>query len=402
MLSKEKFVELLDKIKSPFHFVELARELLKSKGFVELDISKNWENIPEKFFVVREERELIAGLLSSKDTGIFIGGHIDYPGFRIKPNTEEVKDNLEICQTMKYGDPLDHTWFDHDLGIAGIVSYKNNDKIEQKLIKTGAVAIIPNISCYLQKSRTANLPPIVPIFGSADGSSKLQDIIAKEVGCKPEEIVSYDLRFYDVNPTLFPTFDGDLIGGQGLDDLCCSIPLLDAFVNYAQPREKSCFVCFYDNEEIGSVTPFGARSDFITSIIGRLGLSPTFYANSYFVSTDVVHGHHYQYKDMTVPGAECILGEGIGFMWSPQDATAANPELFALVDSIAKKNNVVIAKYFHPHGGYTISRHIAPSLGIKAIDIGVPLLAMHSIREYGAFVDIQSFHRLVISSYASL
>lgn len=400
MLSKDNFIDLLDKIKSPFHFVEIARELLLQKGFTELKENESWTEIPTKFFVVRQERSLLAGIISSKTSGVFIGGHIDFPAYTIHENSDNRKMELNTCTVTNYGAPLPHTWFDHDLGIAGLVVYKNNEgKIEQKLIKTGAVAIIPNISSYLEKSRNAKLPPLVPIFG---GNTTLSDIITREVGCKKEDIISHNLRFFCVDKPSFSTFDGDFITGQGLDDLCCSIPLLDAFLNHAEQREKSIFAYFADNEEIGSLTPHGAGSDLIPNIIHRLGFADSFFVNSYFVSCDVVHGHHYQYPDKTLSGSECILGEGVGHMWSPQSTTASNSELFTQVDSIARKNSITINKYFNTTAGTTISRVITTRLGVKSIDLGVPLLAMHSIREIGAWADIESYYKLVIALFKDL
>ena len=420
MLTKESFIEQIDFCRSPYRFVEMAREKLTKNGFVELFENQNWDQskIPQKFFVVREEKAIFAGNIGTLDAGVIAGGHIDFPALRISPKSYLNKDNTDYVQTYRYGWPILSSWIDRDLGISGLVYYKENGKIAKKVIQTKeAIATIPNIPLHLSSIRRGkqeiDQKSLNPILGfnpaSEDPDKKHSDIllnvISQEVGCKPEDIINFDLTFFDINPPQIASADGNLISAEGLDDLSCSISILSAFLNSKKPEKGSIFALLMNHEEIGSYTKEGAKSNLVTSVLERIGCpASTFYRKSFLLSGDVVFGASPNFPEQIPKAYPCCLGDGPCFAWNENlhfatDARAMQT-LEALLKIGEKEENLKIsvgkwAKDATQSGGTTIGPIMSAKTGIETIDLGIPVASMHSIRELSHFDDIFNFEKIV-------
>ena len=418
MLTKEAFLEQIDYCRSPYKFVEMAREKLKNDGFEEIYENQKWDKIPKKFFVVRDEKCIFAGKIGTTDSAIIAGGHIDFPYLKIiNYKSYKNSENIDYVDCRVHGYPSLGTWVDRALGISGIVFYKDGEKIATKVIRTKeAIATIPNSPLNLSNLKLGReeftLDKLLPILGfnekSTDPNKKHSDIliaaICKEVGCKPEDIVDFDLNFFDINPPQIVSNDGNLISAQGLDDLSCSLSILSAFLNAKMPEKGSIFAAFMNHEEIGSNTREGVKGTLIPSVLERIGCnSPDFYRKSFFLSCDVAFGASPNYPEQVPINHECVLGDGPCIQWSESlwfatDAKAM--ETFNYILKIGEKEGIKVkygkfAKMANQGGGTTIGPLLSARLGITTIDFGVPVSSMHSIRELSHFDDIFNNEKIV-------
>ena len=413
MLTKEKFLEEIVECRSVYSFVAMARKQLIEHGFQELNEKEKWGKIPKKFFVVRNESAIFAGKIGTLDCAIFTGSHIDYPCFKVNLDTSETAEKIEKLKVTEYGYTKSSVWFDRDLAICGLVNYKKDGKTLQKVIRINkAIATIPSISpeykipTVSKKPLVNEMSPIIGFNDTKESTKKFIGIIAKEVGCETDDIIDFDLSFYDANPP--ETFD-DYVFAQGLDDLSCALTCLSGFLNAKEPEKGSQFATFLNNEEIGSMTPTGARGNFIPSILERLGVTFKsnlgFFRKSMFISADVTYGASPNYPDCIAETSPIILGEGPCYTWSNCNYMATSFHLISCVKRICDCDEEKKLKINHSvqritqNCGSTIGPIIATKLSMDTLDIGIPVSSMHSIREMSHFNDIFGFEKFVKLAY---
>ena len=412
MLTPETFLQQIDKYRSPFIFIEDAREELLKRGFTELKENEKWDigNIPKQFFVIRDERTIFAGKIHDLSFGIITGAHIDFPSLIIIPESKFNRNGIDGCKVVVYGGPLMYSWLDSDLGLAGVVYYKRNGQLIRKLIKTEKpVAIIPHVAVHLmsdnsQLSPEAFLPLIDLNDQKSDGkhSDSLLKIIAKIAECEVSEIVDFNLRFFGTQKPCFATLDSKFVSAQGLDDMSCALPSYSAFLNSNMPEKGSNFLLLVDNEEIGSFTYCGAKSDFVRSVLTRIGCKESFFRRSFLISADVTHGAGFNFPEYVSKGAEAICGEGPAYGWTDDYNTATDARSIATIESVCKPRNIPIGRNIPDANrsyGSTIGPTMSAQLGMECIDIGVPVLSMHSIRETAHIDDIFNYEKMVLAMY---
>ena len=415
MLTPEIFLEQIEKYRDPFSFVENARQELLKRGFTELKENEKWdiENIPKQFFVIRDERSLFAGKIHDLSFGIIAGAHIDYPSLIITPISKFNNNQVDGCKVCKYGGPLMYSWLDRDLGLSGVVYYKRDGQVYRKLIKTEKpVAIMPYLAVHLmEKNDYGNMIPLnafTPLIDLNDENSKgnhsdsLLKVIAQTAECDVSELVDFNLRFFGTQKPCFATQDSKFISAQGLDDMSCSIPCYSAFLNSKMPEKGSNFLLLVDNEEIGSFTYCGAKSDFMRKMLTRIGCDEAFFRRSFLISADVTHGAGFNYPEYVSKGAEAICGEGPAYGWTENLNTATDARTIAIVESVCKPRNIPIGRNIPDANrsyGSTIGPTMSSQLGMECIDIGVPVLSMHSIRETAHIDDILNYEKMVLALY---
>jgi aspartyl aminopeptidase len=187
--------------------------------------------------------------------------------------------------------------------------------------------------------------------------------------------------------------------GARLDNQTSSFAALKAFLEIERPRTGALVYVSFDNEEIGCGSAHGARSSLLQDIAERIGAPPPFWARSVVASTDVGHAEHPTNLAINEPGGAFCLGDGVGYAWNHTRVLGTdNPELQTFRE-IARKAGIPFSPMFPRNslrGGSTIGLMCAMKLGVKVVDLGVGLVAMHSIAETGAIRDIEALYRLCL------
>ena len=417
-MEKQLALELLDFINaSPtaYHAADTVKECLKKEGFKELKETEKWDlNKGEKYYIEKNNSAVIAFEVGTGDIvsdGFrIIGAHTDAPTFKIKPASEMKAENKYVkLNTEVYGGPILSTWFDRPLSIAGRVAVKGSSalKPEIKLVNINKpLLIIPNIAIHMNRgvndgysfnAQKDTLPLLGFINEKFEKEGYLLTILSDALGVDKDDILDFDLFLYEYEKGCLIGLEEELISSSRLDDLCMLFSGLKGLTDSKVNKTTKVLIAI-DNEEIGSLTAQGARSTFIKTTLERIALSlgkdreEFFMAlnNSSMISSDVAHAVHPNQSDKCDPTNRPILGGGPVIKIAASGSYSTDSFASAVFQSLCKSAGVPCQKFVNRsdmRGGTTIGPMSAADLGISVMDIGTPLLAMHSVRELGSVKD---------------
>ena len=388
---------------SPFHAVESMKTLLLGRGFEELKETDVWKiNSTGKYFITRNDSSIIALKLGENElseSGIrMTGAHTDSPCLKVKPNPELVKHGYGQLGVEVYGGALLNPWFDRDLSMAGRVSYSTVDgQIKSDLVKFDeAIAVIPSLAIHLDreanKNKTVNaqnhMPPILMMCDNADNFNlkKILNQKLEKTNNKINQLLDYELMFYDIQPPAVIGLNHEFISSSRLDNLLsCYTGLMSLFDS--DDKQSALLIC-NDHEEVGSQSASGAKGGFLKSVLERILPDKENYnrvlARSVLVSADNAHGVHPNFSDKHDGNHGPRLNAGPVIKVNANQSYATNSETAALFRLLAKQVDVPVQSFVVRSDmgcGSTIGPITSAEIGVKTIDVGVPTFAMHSVRE---------------------
>ena len=395
----------LDASPTPFHAVVNMAGMLENAGFIRLDERESFNLVAgEKYYITRGDSSIIAFNYYEGFEYLLVGAHTDSPNLKIKPNADIHKEGIAQLAVEPYGGVLLNPWFDRDLSIAGRVSYRSIDGYLRSTIvdMQKAVAIIPSLAIHLDrdvnKSKTVNeqnhLPPIV----STCKDFSLKDELKKMIeDC--ETVLSYDLTLYDTQKASYVGFGDEFIASARIDNLLsCYVALITIC-----STDKPMMIICSDHEEVGSVSAGGAGGSFLESVVERMFITAEekakFARSSLLVSADNAHAVHPNYADKHEPFHAPKLNEGVVVKVNSNQRYASNSETIARFIDAASSVGAATQMYVTRSDmgcGSTIGPITSAKIGIDTIDIGVPTLAMHSIRESAGVDDAYDLYKILL------
>ena len=413
-LAKE-LLSFLNNSPTSFHATSMIEEYIKEVGFKELFEEDKWEiKKGGKYYIKKNNSAIIAFEVGNgeleKEGFRLIGAHTDSPGFKIKPNAEMLVENHYVkLNTEVYGGPILSTWFDRPLSIAGRVVIKGKSLIkpEVKLLKVDRpILIIPNLAIHMNRSVNEGFAinkqkDTLPFVGFINDKLEKQDflinLISNEICVNKEDILDFDLFLYEYEKGCLLGVEEELISAGRLDDLwmvyCGVKSLKDSTINKATK-----VMIAIDNEEIGSLTSQGANSSFIKNILERICLAMKldrvgFYraiSNSIMISADLAHAIHPNYGEKHDPVNRPVLGKGPVIKKAASGSYSTDAFSSAIFRNICSEVKVPVQEFVNRsdvRGGTTIGPMMSADLSIPVIDMGAPLLGMHSVRELASVID---------------
>jgi aspartyl aminopeptidase len=419
----ENLINFIDESPTAFHVVENSEELLQKNGFKKLNLSSKWNLEKEgKYYVTKNGSSLIAFTIGNDDiskSGFkLIGTHTDSPTFRIKPNPEMVEngDYLKL-NTEVYGGPILNTWLDRPLSMAGRVSLGSNNllKPEQRLINFNSPLLtIPNLAIHLNRKVNEGvelnkqndvLPIIKMVEEEFEKKNYLLKLLSEELEVKADDIIDFDLFLYETEPAKIIGLEEEFISVGKLDDLAMAEAGLRALIN-TDPVNATNVLVLFDNEEVGSKTKQGADSPMLSHVLERITLAfekerEGFFqaiSNSFIISADMAHALHPNHVDQHDLTNRPVINKGPVIKINANQSYTSNSITGGVYESICKNTDVPVQKFVNrsdKRGGSTIGPISSTQLSIDSVDIGNPVLGMHSIRELGGVKD----HHYVIKSF---
>lgn len=400
-------LDFLDQSPSMYHSTLASARKFEDAGFEQLKLSDNWDlKVNGKYYLVVNNSTIIAFVVGTqKDAGFrIVGAHTDSPTFKIKENPVIKKNGYIQLNTEIYGGPIVKTWFDRPLSIAGRVFLRGEEshKPEVKLLNIDyELLTIPSLAIHMTNLDERDKSPnpqkhLLPIIGLGD-EFDLDEMIADELEVDKKDILSYDLFLYDTQYANFVGKNMEFFQSGKIDNLGMLHAGVSALLNAKESKNTQIFVGF-DNEEIGSSTQQGAASamfrDVLKKISFAMGNDEISFINqiykSYMISADQVHAIHPNYIEKADPTNQPEINKGPVIKDSARKSYATDGFGRAVLESIAQKHNIPL-QYFHNRsdmrGGSTIGAIIETNTGIRNIDIGNPMLAMHSVREMAGIKD---------------
>lgn len=405
----QEMTGFLKECPTAFHAVERIGKELESNGYERLKENEQWElKTGGKYYVTRNDSSIIAFGIGSElmDYSFNIAAsHSDFPTFKVKENAEiEVKKKYLQLNTEGYGGMLCATWFDRPLSVAGRVIVKEGDHFTTKLINIDRdLVMIPSMAIHMNRAVNDGYAynkqiDMLPLFGG-EGSKKgdFKKLIAEAAGVPEEAVYGSDIYLYNREEASVWGAQEEFISCQHLDDLQCAYASLKGFLQGHQEKSVNVYACF-DNEEVGSGTKQGAGSTFLYDILRRinmgLGKSEEDYyravAGSFMLSADNAHAVHPNHPEKTDVENCVYMNEGIVVKSHAGQKYTSDAVSIALFRDICEKAEVPVqffANRSDEAGGSTLGNISSAKVSLKAVDIGLPQLAMHSAYETAGVKD---------------
>lgn len=411
----KSLLNFLDSSPCNFYAVHTVREILINNGFAEKSLEDALTaQHGEKFFVTKNHSAIFAFTVGKKpvaDTGLkIIAAHSDSPCFRVKPHAEMLcEGGIVKLNTEVYGGPILYTWFDRPLSLAGRVLLKGNDalhpitrlvKIDRPLFSISHLAIhfnrAVNEGNKISKQKDM-LPIIAKVNNTLEAENMLLHLVADELQVDTGDIIDFDLLVYNTEKATTFGLNNEFISAGRLDDLSMVHAAIEAIID-VKDDNATCVAAIFDNEETGSGTKQGAGSPVLANVIQRMVESQggnydgycRALAKSFLVSADNAHAFHPNYAEKYDPTNHPALGGG------PCIKINANCKYMSDAHSAAIFKSLCIEagapyQYFVNHsdvaGGSTLGNILTGQMDIAGVDVGNPLLAMHSVRETGSVTD---------------
>lgn len=425
----EKFaanlLQYLNDSPTAFHAVDNAAAILKENGFQELKETESWALEKEgRYFIVKNSSAVIAFTVGTGDLNKegfrIIGAHTDSPSLKVKPGdctvTPDgyVKVNVEI-----YGGAILQTWFDRPLALAGRLVVKENGVLREKLVQIDKpVFMIPNLCIHFnrdmkEKGACNKQTEILPLLSMKEDDMEKADylpaLLEEETGIEKGNIVDYELYLYEYQKGILTGKKQEFISAGRIDDLSMVYAGLTALTQ-AQAQAGCQVLAAFDNEEVGSTTAQGANSGLLLHLLNRicknLGLTDEGYfqavANSTSISADLAHAVHPNYSDKHDTENRPVLGGGPVIKYSASQRYATTAMSAAYFVQACERAGVPYQKFVNRNdiiGGSTIGSALSGLTTIPTVDMGAPILAMHSIREFGAAADMEYTRRAFLAYY---
>ena len=415
----------LDASPTPYHAVAEAVRRLETAGFRGLREGDAWEiEDGDRCYVVRGGSSLVAfemGSAAPADAGFHvIGAHTDSPNLRLKPRADTKAAGLRQLAVEPYGGVLLHTWLDRDLGLAGRVSVAAGEQPLTVLVDLNrAIARIPSLAIHLHRelrtdglklNEQTHLPPVTGLESGPDLAALLVEEFAArgEDPIDAEDILGFDLMFYDLQRAALGGASGDFVFSGRLDNLASSHAALVALVRAGQRSAETPFtrvVALHDHEEVGSRSAQGAGGTLLLDTLDRIALltgggdpeaRPRAIARSVMVSADMAHAVHPNWADRHESGHKPLIGGGPVLKVNAGQSYASDAETAAMFASVCRRADVPLQHFVARSDlgcGSTIGPITAARVGIRTVDVGTPMLSMHSCREMCGSADIEPMIR---------
>ena len=394
---------------SCFHAVEQLSQMLDQAGYQRLMECERWAlEKGGKYYVTRNGSSIIAFHVGQQlDNYHFqiTASHSDSPSYKVKEKAElKGKGGYLQLNTEGYGGMICSSWLDRPLSLAGRVLVRQGNVVETRLLNIDRdLLLIPNVAIHMNRDVNSGMKynqqvDMLPLFSAGEcGENSYYELIAQELGVKPEDVVGCDLYLYPrVAPSLWGAKE-EFISSPRLDDLQCAYTSMKALVDSHNPHGVNVCCCF-DNEEVGSGTKQGALSTFLRDVLQRvhaaLGHAPEDYfravAKSFMVSCDNAHAVHPNHPEKT-DGENCVyMNQGIVVKFSANQKYTTDGISAAIFMQLCKDAQVPVQTFANRSdmaGGSTLGNLSTQQVSLHTVDVGLPQLAMHSTYETAGVKD---------------
>ncbi len=417
----KQLISLLKAGVSPFHCVLEAERVLSGAGFARLALTDHWELQPGRgYFLPLFDSTLAAFTIGENLTGRpslrLEAAHTDWPCLRLKPSPEVISERYAKLNAEVYGGPILNTWLDRPLSMAGRLSVAGANPMEPEtrfVDFKDPLLTIPNLAIHMNPEANDGmklnpqidmLPLMAAVTDELDKEHFFLNRLAEEAGCAPEDILDYEISVYNPEPAAVCGLNEEFLSSPRLDNLTSVLACLHG-VTSGMRENGINMILLYDNEEIGSRTKQGAFSAVTERILEKLFLALGYdretYLNAvmdgFLLSMDVAHAIHPNHPEKCDIKNKICMGDGVVLKMSSRQSYATDASCIGVIEGICRSEKIPYRKFSNRsdmRGGSTLGAISSAELSMKTVDIGVPILAMHSARELMACADQTAMNRL--------
>lgn len=408
---------------SSYHAVAEVARRLGAAGFERLEEASAWEPAGDvsgaRRYVLRDGAVVAwvqpAGAGPTTAYRI-VGAHSDSPGFKLKPRPTGAAHGWLQAGVEVYGGPLLNSWLDRELELAGRLVTRDGD---EHLVRTGPFLRIPQLAIHLDRQANDGLTldkqrHTAPVFGVGDlTDADLLGHLAGLARVPVPDVAGHDVLTVDSAAPARFGLDGWLLAAARMDNLTSVHAGLRALLAVAgdAPTEHVSVLAVFDHEELGSQSRSGASGPMLGDVLSRVGATlgasvaqrAQASAASWCVSADAGHAVHPNYPERHDPAVRPVPGGGPLLKLNANQRYATDAHGSALWARACDAAGVPFQEFVSHNTvpcGSTIGPLTATRLGIRVVDVGPPLLSMHSARELAHVGDLAALGA-ALTSYLS-
>jgi aspartyl aminopeptidase len=398
----------------------------KAAGFSELT-SPAQVKPGARLIIPNRDRALILAVIGTDpivDGTRVIGTHHDSPHIELKGRPILPAEGFALFKTVAYGGIKKYQWVNRPLALIGRVDTTDGRTVDISIgLKPGdPVFVIPDAAPHSDKDlRDRKYMDVIegeelePVFGSLAGGStsavtEVTKLLADTYKIKEEDLVSAELSLVPVDSPADVGLDKGLVGSYGQDDRVSSFCAARAVLDLKGTPKYTAMAYLTNFEEEGSVNNTGASSEFLNSVFAQLigaqrgsgyndlDLRRALH-NSKVISADANDSINPIFPGTAEATNAARVGYGVTIkLYGP--GFNAPSEFTAQLRGLMDRNNIPWQTHTYKEGtgGGTIGLFMS-SQDMEVIDLGVPLLSMHSPFEMSSKADVWDFYRTMSAFY---
>lgn len=397
----------LDEVPTPWHTTSLLASILRSHGYKELDVKKRFSlSLGTNVFVKKGGSLFTFSLPKKKVEKLLIfTTHTDSPSYMLKRHPDCSTYDMNSLLIETYGGPLQRTWLDRDLFLAGRVFTSKGNSLQEHLVSLEEYPFtIPSLAIHLdreQKMPENKQTHLRPLFSLGKGKT-VESLLRSRLQSK--SLHSFELFLIPYEPAR--VLQDELIASYRLDNIASVHATVEGLLKAKHSDDTLVCHAMFNHEEIGSGTAEGGLSLLLNDLLHRISYAlydsalpvHEWKGNGFGVSIDMAHALHPNYPEKYDTLNAPHLGNGVCIKYHACKKYATDAFSASHVEMIAQKHKIPL-QYFTGHsdstGGSTIGHFLSHQMGIEVVDIGIPQLAMHSCRELIAKKDHDALSKLV-------
>lgn len=418
----EGYKQFLNQGKTERECVKLAVKLLEEAGYAAFETGRQY-NPGEKVYYVNRKKAVIATTFGSRPVkeGVRMNGaHIDSPRLDLKPNPMYEKEEIALFKTHYYGGIRKYQWATVPLAMHGVIVKKDGEPVELNLGENPGdpvfcvTDLLPHLSAEQNERKLKDgvkgeeLNIVIGSVPYADEDETLKEpvklmalkLLHEQYGITEGDFMRAEIEFVPSQKAVDVGLDRSMIGAYGQDDRVCAYTALMAEIDTKAPDYTTVTV-LTDKEEIGSEGNTGLNSNYVGDYIAFLaeaqGANPKeVFRNSICLSSDVNAAFDPTFSSVYDPRNSCYMNKGCVLTKytgarGKSGSNDASAELMAKVIAMMEKEGVYwqIGELgaVDAGGGGTIAKYVA-SMNVDVVDLGVPILSMHSPFELASKLDV--------------
>lgn len=421
----EGYKNFLDNGKTERECTAEIIKLAEANGFSQFIPGEKYSQ-GEKIYYNNRNKSVILCVIGKKSIaeGVKIAAaHIDSPRLDLKPSPLYEDSDMAYFKTHYYGGIKKYQWPTIPLALHGAVVLKDGEVIKVTIgeddedPKFVVTDLLPHLGRE-QSKRTLgeaikgeDLTVLIGSrpFNSDDASESVKlnimNILYEKYGFTEVDFLSAELEMVPSFKACDIGLDRSMIGAYGHDDRVCAYPAVMAVLDAEEP-EYTVMSVLTDKEEIGSDGNTGLNSSYMKYFINYLAAAEGYdgyqvLRKSECLSADVTAAFDPIYPEVMDKRNSAFINKGVAVMkytgaGGKSGTSDASAEFMGKVRRILDDAKVIwqvgeLGKV-DAGGGGTVAKYVA-NLDVDVVDIGVPVLSMHSPFETVSKIDVYMAYR---------
>lgn len=417
----EGYKDFIDNAKTEREAVSYSVDMAEDNGYSPYRGQNVRAN--DRIYYNNREKSVFFAKIGTKslDNGVrIIISHVDSPRLDFKQLPMFEQNGMSYFKTHYYGGIKKYQWTATPLSLHGVI-YKNNGEKVNICIgedESDPVFYISDLMPHIAKDQyVKNLGEAITGEGLniINGSLSKEDtddgvkynilsILNEKYGITEKDFISAEISATPSQKARDVGFDRSMIAAYGHDDRICAYPAFTALLD-SEETPLTNIVVFADKEEIGSVGITGMASQCVEFFIKKLCSSTgadyiSCIENSICLSADVGGAYDPCYGDAYEARNSAYINSGIVMVKytgsrGKGGSNDASAELVSKLARLFDKNGIAwqTGEYgkVDQGGAGTVASEIS-AMNMEVIDVGVPILSMHSTVELAAKNDIYTMY----------